>query len=191
MHPRYDAHAARVQRRTPSSHARLSAPLIRKNLASLATEYAESMFSRSKLYWSSIVKREVRTSRSVYLRSSRFIGGGASGGDGRSGGPGRVPVDSALIRCKSRQRTGSRCYPKIGGKFMAVRSPSSFAPHCAGRSARSAVDSTAQRSRSAVDFDRSAVVFDRSAVDFHTAVRSFLTALRSLTTAVRESCAVD
>ena len=103
MHPRYDAHAARVQRRTPSSHARLSAPLIRKNLASLATEYAESTFSRSKLYWSSIVKREVRTSRSVYLRSSRFIGGGASGGDGRSGGPGRVPVDSALISwCKSR-----------------------------------------------------------------------------------------
>ena len=106
------------------------------------------------------------------------------------------PVDSAHIRCKSRQRTGSRCYPRSGRKLMATarsaaRTASSEGAlradrsavrplsaqclvRCAGRSfsVRTALDFTALRSRTALDFT---AVRSRNAVE-NPAVRSASTA---------------
>ena len=97
------------------------------------------------------------------------------------------PVDSALIRCKSRQRTGSRCYPRSGGKLMATarsaaRTASSEGALRADRSAvrplsaqcavRTAAVRCALRSFSVRTALTHCARFHRTAVDFHTALRS-------------------
>ena len=100
------------------------------------------------------------------------------------------PVDSALIRCKSRQRTGSRCYPRSGGKLMATarsaaRTASSegalradrsavrpLSAQCAVRSA--AVRCCAVRSFSVRTAHQNSALRSRTALDF-TALRSIFT----------------
>ena len=49
------------------------------------------------------------------------------------------PVDSALIRCKSSQRTGSRCYPRSDGRLMVESSAVAFVDRTALRADRTAV----------------------------------------------------
>ena len=102
------------------------------------------------------------------------------------------PVDSALIRCKSRQRTGSRCYPRSGRKLMATarsaaRTASSEGALRADRSAvrplsaqcavRSAAVRCAVRSFSVRTAHQNSALRSRTALDF-TAVRSFPPAVR-------------
>ena len=95
------------------------------------------------------------------------------------------PVDSALIRCKSRQRTGSRCYPRSGGKLMATarsaaRTASSEGALRADRSAvrplsaqcalRTAAVQCAVRSfsvRTALDFTALRSIFTPHCARFH------------------------
>ena len=97
------------------------------------------------------------------------------------------PVDSALIRCKSRQRTGSRCYPRSGGKLMATARSAARTVSSEGalRAERSAV-----RPLSAQCALRTAAV--RCAVrSFSVSTALDFTALRSFPPAVRKRSAVD
>ena len=92
------------------------------------------------------------------------------------------PVDSALIRCKSRQRNGSRCYPRSGGKLMATaRSAARSAARTASSEGALCADRSAVRPLSAQCALRTAAVqcavrscSVRTALDF-TALRSIFT----------------